>query len=135
MTLPGIHNLAASMTDLQKSITLNQTQTTWKNLSTKDCLKRYQDGIYDTFSNVIVVSNWTSDVNQNNSVLELTILSGYAGPKHQTRQALVSLCPDSFFSTNNITGPKSGRLLGASPTDSAILTLRRNFPRHKKTYL
>ncbi|OCL12300.1 hypothetical protein AOQ84DRAFT_360764 [Glonium stellatum] len=106
MTLPGLENLTDSVAQVQKSAILGHPLLGWKNMTVKKCLERYQSGTYDQFSNVIVVSNWTAPQNENNSILDLTILSGYAGPKHQTWQALASLCPDSFFEVNNLTEPK-----------------------------
>ncbi|CZR65985.1 uncharacterized protein PAC_15885 [Phialocephala subalpina] len=127
MTLPGLDNLTDSMIQLQMSVISNQTQFTWKNISLAECLKRYGSGDYDTFSNVIVVSNWTSPSNENNSVLDLTILSGYAGPQHQTRQALVALCPDSFFSTNNITQSQMWKYASSKMEDFCDPYLPKNF--------
>jgi len=78
MTLPGPGNLTDSVTQVQKSAILGHPLSGWNNMTIKKCLERYQSGTYDQFLNVIVVSNWTAPQNENNSVLDLTILSGYA---------------------------------------------------------
>jgi hypothetical protein len=119
MTLPGLGNLTDSVTQVQKSAILGRPLPGWNNMTIKKCLERYQSGTYNQFSNVIIVSNWTAPQNENNSVLDLTILSGYAGPKHQTWQALASLCPDSFFEVNNLTEPKTWKNIAGTAPDGA----------------
>ncbi|KAF8861219.1 hypothetical protein BDZ45DRAFT_776444 [Acephala macrosclerotiorum] len=106
MSLPELNNLTISITALQTSIISNQKQLQWTNLTFSDCLKKYQAGTYDSFSNVILISNWTTSSNANNSALGLTILSGQTSPKHRIAQSLVSLCPESFFSAHNRTEPQ-----------------------------
>jgi hypothetical protein len=115
MTTPGLDNLTNSMIQLQNSITSNQNQTRWTNITFSACRDRYKEGTFDKFSNVILISNWTSPSNTNNSALELTILTGHAGPKHQKHQSLVSLCPQSFFSTHNITEPQKWEYVASKP--------------------
>lgn len=119
MTLPGLENLTDSITRAQQSAIRGQLLPGWSNKTTKKCIERYRSGTYDQFSNVIVVSNWTAPQNDNNSVLDLTILSGYAGPKHQTWQALASLCPDSFFEINNLTEPTTWKNINGNAPDGA----------------
>lgn len=117
MALPGLGDLTHSITQVQESALRGQVLPGWSNKTTKKCIERYQSGTYDKFSNVIIVSNWTAPQNHNNSVLDLTILSGYAGPKHQTWQSLASLCPDSFFSANNLTAPATWKNIKGNAPD------------------
>ena len=106
MTPPDLDTLTDSMMLLQKSIILNKTHHGWQNLSFKTCLERYRSGTYDAFSNVLIITNWTASSRLNNSALGLTILSGKAGPKYQSRQSLVALCPQSFLSSFNLAEPQ-----------------------------
>lgn len=119
MALPGLETLTDSITQVQQSAIRGQILPGWSNKTAKKCIERYESGTYDKFSNVIVVSNWTAAPNHNNSVLDLTILSGYAGPKHQTWQSLASLCPDSFFAINNLTAPKTWQNIKGNAPDGA----------------
>ncbi|KUJ09595.1 uncharacterized protein LY89DRAFT_740678 [Mollisia scopiformis] len=119
MMLPGLQNLSDTITQVQQAAMQGHVLPGWSNKTIKKCTERYESGTYDQFSNVIIVSNWTAPQNQNNSVLDLTILSGYAGPKHQTWQALASLCPDSFFEINNLTEPKTWKNIDGNAPEGA----------------
>jgi hypothetical protein len=105
-----------SILQLQTSLTSNQTQTQWSNLTFSNCIKRYGAGTYESFSNVLLISNWTAPSNANNSALDVTILSGQTSPKHRTDQSLVSLCPESFFSTYNQTLPQQWKYVTSGST-------------------
>ncbi|KAH0538023.1 hypothetical protein FGG08_005384 [Glutinoglossum americanum] len=115
------------MTQLQKAITSNQPHTEWKNLTSRDCLERYHSGTFDEFSNVIVVTNWTTPSDINNSALGLTILAGQAGRKHSSRQSLVSLCPPSFFSSFNLTEPKARKFVAKGANGLCDLYVPKKF--------
>ncbi|KAE9373773.1 hypothetical protein N431DRAFT_456516 [Stipitochalara longipes BDJ] len=113
MSLPDLDNISNSMLQLQTLITSNKTQTQWTNLTFSNCIKRYQEGTYESFSNVILISNWTSPSDSNNSALELTLLSGQTSPKHRVDQSLVSLCPESFFSKYDQTDPQEWKYVSS----------------------
>lgn len=115
MSTPNLSNITTSILQLQEFLTLNQTQSTWTNLTFSSCQSRYKLGTFKTFSNVILVSNYTSLADTNNSALALTILTGHAGPKHQKHQSLVSLCPQDFFSLHKVTLPHQWKFIPSNP--------------------
>jgi hypothetical protein len=115
MGTPNLSNITTSILELQSALTSNQTQSTWTNLTFSSCQGRYKVGTFETFSNVILVSNYTSPANTNNSALALTILTGHAGPKHQKHQSLVSLCPQDFFSAHETTLPSQWKFVPSEP--------------------
>ncbi|KUJ12920.1 uncharacterized protein LY89DRAFT_196973 [Mollisia scopiformis] len=106
MMPPGLNSLTDSIMQLRTALVSNHSHAEWENLTFSSCQNRYKDGTYESFSNVVLISNYTSPSTANNSALELTVLSGQAGPRHQTAQKLVSLCPESFLSTHNSTEPE-----------------------------
>lgn len=115
MSTPNLSNITTSILQLQESLTSNQTQSTWTNLTFSSCQGRYKSGTFETFSNVILVSNYTSPADINNSALALTILTGHGGPKHQKHQSLVSLCPQDFFRAHNVILPPQWKFISSKP--------------------
>ncbi|KAF8535040.1 hypothetical protein BDD12DRAFT_808889 [Trichophaea hybrida] len=108
----GLYALNDALAQLQNNLASNRSHPGWKNLTFVDCLKRYHSGTFSSFSNVVVVTNWTAPSETKNAAMNLAILAGQAGPKHQSRQTLVSLCPQSFFSEFNLTEPDKWKYVG-----------------------
>jgi hypothetical protein len=113
-TTPNLSNVTSLVLHLQEALTSNYTQTAWKNMTFSSCRSRYSAGTFEHYSHVLVISNYTTPPDTDNAALALTILSGHAGPKHQSHQSLVSLVPPDFFIAHNRTVPKKWKFVKRS---------------------
>lgn len=89
---PAIANLQSSISSLQKNGT-----SQWTDLAPVECANRYESEQYDSFSSVILFTNWTSPQTQNNSAL---VLAALAGSGIHAERGLLDLCPPAFLAAN-----------------------------------
>lgn len=89
---PGSSDLETSIRALQ----IDGLSSKWQNMSTKECSKRYGSDLYDTFSSVIIFTNWVNPNQTNNSALAIGGLSGSSFGN----QVLLDLCPLDYIKNN-----------------------------------